>query len=460
MSDPSQNQNGRLVGWKRISNHLVCSERTARRWEREEDLPVHRQQHNTQSTVYAHIGELDDWLKSRSSGTEIKPERVKPSFRRPLAAFMVIIALGLVGVLGMRGLVPKNAQSPVGSADPVAVDLYERGRALWLQRGEEPNTRAIKLLEEAVARDAAYAEAWEGLASAWRTLPTYSDAVDPQQAFNEALFAADQATRLNPKLVEARSVMASVAHGRGDWIEAERIFQDALSIDPNNTTLMLWFGEHYREVGYIEKNLEILREALKLDPASPPLQTAMGMMTHVGPDPQAAQDELLRIWTDTGFENPNAWYGIWHTHVRMGNYDAAEDWMAQSPLPINETLLRAFLDSKRGGGNQTSDQTASDIVAAYQGGFEAWFAYSLLDHLGHTDLALSIAEQEAAKGQFFLSVVMFDPMFPEARFSPRFEPILQRLGYIEYWTQHGAPDFCQDRPAPPVCASLDAAEKR
>ncbi len=458
MSELSQEQNGRLVGWKRISNHLGCSERTARRWERNEKLPIHRQQHNTQSTVFAHSSELDSWLTSRSPGGTAEADLAKPKLQRRVMAFLIIVALGLVVAVGIRGFMPNAVQASAGSADPIAVDLYERGRALWLQRGEEPNTRAIKLLEEAVERDADYAKAWEALASAWRTLPTYSDAIDPQQAFNEALYAADQATRLNPKLVEARSVMASVAHGRGDWIEAERIFQDALSIDPNNTMLMLWFGEHYREVGYIEKNLEILREALKLDPASPPLQTAMGMMTHTGPDPQAAQNELLRIWTDTGFENPNAWYGIWHTHVRMGNYDAAEDWMGQSPLPINETLLKAFLDAKRGGSNETIELTASDIVAAYESGFEGWFAYSLLDQLGKTDLALSIAEQEAATGQFFLSVVMFDPMFPEARFSPRFEPILQRLGYIEYWIRFGPPDFCKDRPAPPVCASLSAAE--
>ena len=454
MSDPSQNQNGRLVGWKRISNQLGCSERTARRWEREEQLPVHRQQHNTQSTVYARINELDGWLTSRSAGGVGETNRARPSFRRPIVAFVVVIALGLVGALGIRGLIPDAAQVTPGSADPVAVDLYERGRALWLQRGEEPNTRAIKLLEEAVERDAAYAEAWEALASAWRTLPTYSDAVDPQQAFNEALYAADQATRLDPKLVEARSVMAQVAHGRGDWIAAERIFEDALSIDPNNTMLMLWFGEHYREVGYIEKNLEILREALKLDPASPPLQTAMGMMTHVGPDPQTAQDDLLRIWTDTGFENPKAWYGIWHTHVRMENYDAAEDWIGQSPLPINETLLKAFLDAKRGGSTEMIDQTASDIVAAYEGGFEGWFAYSLLDQLGQTDLALSIAEQEAATGQFFLSVVMFDPMFPAGRQTEQFQSVVAKLGFLEYWQERGVPDFCSETPSPPVCLDI------
>lgn len=458
MSDPSQNQNGRLVGWKRISNHLGCSERTARRWERKEELPVHRQQHNTQSTVYAHISQLDRWLTSRSSEKDVTPERAQSALRRPIAAAVVMTALGLIGALGIHSLSPNTVQAPARSADPIAVDLYERGRALWLQRGEEPSTRAIKLLEEAVARDETYAEAWEALASAWLTLPTYSDAVDRQRAFNEALYAADQAARLDPNLVEARSVMASVAHGRGDWIAAERIFEDALSIDQNNTMLMLWFGEHYRDVGYVEKNKEVLRNALALNPTSPPLQTARGMMNHVGPDPRAAQEELLRLWNDTGFENPNAWYGIWHTHVRLGDYDAAEAWLAETPLPINATLLVTFLNAKRDDRIAAADQAALEIIAAYENGFEGWFAYSLLDHLGKPDLALSIAEQEAATGRFFLSIVMFDPMFPEARFSPKFEPILERLGYMDYWNRYGAPDFCEERPAPPVCAAFTKTE--
>ena len=170
--------------------------------------------------------------------------------------------------------------------------------------------------------------------------------------------------------------MASVAHGRGDWIAAERIFEDALSVDQNNTMLMLWFGEHYRDVGFVEKNISVLEEALELDPTSPPLQTALGMMNHVGSDPKAAQDYLLRLWNDTGFENPNAWYGIWHTHVRMGNYDAAEAWLGETPLPIDSALLRAFLDAKRDGRPDKVKEVVSQIVAAYDDGFDGWFAYS------------------------------------------------------------------------------------
>ncbi|MEM7763345.1 MAG: hypothetical protein AAF290_04640, partial [Pseudomonadota bacterium] len=65
----SQSAESRLVGWKRIANYLGCSERSARRWEREESLPVHRQQHQSRSTVYALPAELDTWLSARSVTT-------------------------------------------------------------------------------------------------------------------------------------------------------------------------------------------------------------------------------------------------------------------------------------------------------------------------------------------------------------------------------------------------------
>ena len=66
----------RLVGWKRIAKQLSCSERTARRWEREEALPVHRQKHAARSTVYAHAAELEAWLDSRAETKPAPPSAV------------------------------------------------------------------------------------------------------------------------------------------------------------------------------------------------------------------------------------------------------------------------------------------------------------------------------------------------------------------------------------------------
>jgi TolB-like protein len=60
----------RLRSWKAIASYLGCSVRTARRWESEEGLPVHRLMHKSQGSVYAYPAELDSWLHRDERGNE------------------------------------------------------------------------------------------------------------------------------------------------------------------------------------------------------------------------------------------------------------------------------------------------------------------------------------------------------------------------------------------------------
>lgn len=55
----------RLESWKRIANYCKRGERTVRRWEQSEGLPVHRLLHDKSSTVYAYKSELDAWWAAR-----------------------------------------------------------------------------------------------------------------------------------------------------------------------------------------------------------------------------------------------------------------------------------------------------------------------------------------------------------------------------------------------------------
>src|ERR1700748_1631376 len=55
----------RLDSWKEIASYLLRSERTVRRWEDTEELPVHRQLHEKRGSVYAYTNELDAWRLSR-----------------------------------------------------------------------------------------------------------------------------------------------------------------------------------------------------------------------------------------------------------------------------------------------------------------------------------------------------------------------------------------------------------
>jgi hypothetical protein len=71
MSPPSNavpgQSDGRLDSWKEIAAYLGRNERTVRRWEEREGLPVRRLVHEKRSSVYAYKRELDDWWEQRGT---------------------------------------------------------------------------------------------------------------------------------------------------------------------------------------------------------------------------------------------------------------------------------------------------------------------------------------------------------------------------------------------------------
>jgi TolB-like protein/Tfp pilus assembly protein PilF len=59
----------RLDSWKEIASWFDRSEKTVRRWEQREGLPVHRLLHEKRGTVYAYSRELEFWRQSRNVWT-------------------------------------------------------------------------------------------------------------------------------------------------------------------------------------------------------------------------------------------------------------------------------------------------------------------------------------------------------------------------------------------------------
>src|SRR5262249_45833186 len=73
-----------LESWKQIAAFLDRSERTVRRWEEQEGLPVHRRGHQKHDTVFAFRHEIEAWTRrrtrfARNGGTssgETQPPRI------------------------------------------------------------------------------------------------------------------------------------------------------------------------------------------------------------------------------------------------------------------------------------------------------------------------------------------------------------------------------------------------
>jgi hypothetical protein len=64
-----------LESWKQIAAFIDRSERTARRWETSEGLPVYRRGHQKHDTVFAYQHEIEAWTRRRiRSGSEDSAE--------------------------------------------------------------------------------------------------------------------------------------------------------------------------------------------------------------------------------------------------------------------------------------------------------------------------------------------------------------------------------------------------
>jgi TolB-like protein len=74
----------RLDSWKEIAVYLNRDVTTVQRWEKRENMPVHRHVHDKRGSVYALTGELDGWIRLRSSQVD-EPE-TKPEAETPPAA--------------------------------------------------------------------------------------------------------------------------------------------------------------------------------------------------------------------------------------------------------------------------------------------------------------------------------------------------------------------------------------
>lgn len=84
--DENAGREAPLDSWKEIAAYLQRDVSTAMRWEKSEELPVHRHHHSSRASVYAFTSELDAWKAAR------KPQ---PDESRPWHRWVPALAGGL-----------------------------------------------------------------------------------------------------------------------------------------------------------------------------------------------------------------------------------------------------------------------------------------------------------------------------------------------------------------------------
>lgn len=146
--------------------------------------------------------------------------------------------------------------------------FYLEGRYYWEKRTPESLTKAVDAFTQAIVRDPTYAPAYVGLADSYNLLREYT-VMPAYEAYPRALAAAKKAVELDPESSEAHASLAFASFfGSWDAASANREFQRAIELDPNNAVAHHWYATYLSCVRRDTEAIAEIERAQTLEPAS------------------------------------------------------------------------------------------------------------------------------------------------------------------------------------------------
>ncbi len=316
------------------------------------------------------------------------------------------------------------------TANSAAYDAYLLGRSYWAQRTPEALYTAIDHFKRAIELDPTYALAYAGLADTWAVLPWFVPG--PYNRMNsESKMAAERAFTLDDSLAETHVSMAVVFADNGDRESANRHYQKAIAINPNNATAHQWYGASLTRDGRYNESVKEFEKAITLDPLSAIMrgEYCANLLRHRRFDialeqcqraldlqPGGLGASLNLVWAQIGKEDLSEAASSFATYLRL---------IGQPPETV-ATFRRTFEASGlRAGmiGWLDSHKSAEDppgVGLARLAGIYAW--------CNEKDRAFEWLDNAIERQDPFVALAPRDFAFDKLRNDPRWDDFLRKAG--------------------------------
>ncbi len=314
------------------------------------------------------------------------------------------------------------------SVDPAAYESYLKGRYYWNRRTEADIEKSIEYFQKAIEIDAGYAEAYAGAAASYLVMPTHAS-VRHHETYPRARELAEKALELNPDLAEAHAVLGGIATEYDwNWDMAEKRYQRAIVLNPNDATAHQWYAEYLHKMGRFDEAMEEIKTARRLDPLSLIIGTVYAMIAYNAEGFEEAKLEFERVLK----QDPNfqiAWSLLSIACATEGQYDEAVTAQLTylELFGITQDNIDALRGSYASGGFEAFCRTQIDLLR-----IRAQTAYVTPQLFASTFALLNEPDSafhyiEIAYRNRLLSFINIWPPFRRLKSDPRYADILQRM---------------------------------
>ena len=305
-----------------------------------------------------------------------------------------------------------------------AYQLYVKGRYLLNKRGNDNINKSLELFQQAIDADPGYALAYAGLADAYNIAPSWTG-MDARQGNAQALSAARKALELDPELAEGHGALAIALTGDFQWGEAEREFQHALELAPNNAQLHYQYGFLYLlPMANTDAALSEIRNALLLDPLSGIINVNYGYTLYAA----HRYDESAQQFRKTIDMDPN--FAVAHrkfayVYSAMGKWAEADQQYrifaiaeGSKNLPAPNATAKGFAQLTRTHLNDMSKHgQVGEILLALSSAIE-----------GDREQAIALLQKSTANHGTEFPYEIRDPLFDFLRSDPRYIEMMRGMG--------------------------------
>jgi TolB-like protein/DNA-binding winged helix-turn-helix (wHTH) protein/Flp pilus assembly protein TadD len=189
------------------------------------------------------------------------------------------IARAVSGALQLRLLSGNNPGHPGGSptTNSQAYQAYLQGQ-YFIARGQDQEDleKALSYADQAIKLDDSYAPAWAQRAQVLQTLASVA-LIENADGFRRARESAEKAIALDPNLATGYMALGLVQINHDwDWEGADESLKKAAVLEPGSATALGNRAYLARDLGQLEKAIELRREAIALDPLRANFHLALG----------------------------------------------------------------------------------------------------------------------------------------------------------------------------------------